>query len=152
MVRLRTVGFGHLCFGAESTRQGQDMTSIGKLANGLTVITRPMAGLETASVALFAAVGSRHEEERLNGLAHLFEHMVFKGAGGRTARQISEAIEDVGGDLNAATDRDGTNFMASVMAEHIPLGLELIADIDRKSTRLNSSHANISYAVFCLEK
>src|SRR3712207_5489446 len=55
--------------------------------------------------------------------------MVFKGAGGRSAREISEAIEDVGGDLNAATDRDGTNFMASVMAEHIPLGLELIADM-----------------------
>lgn len=58
------------------------MTSISTLANGLTVITRPMPGLETASIALFAGVGSRHEEERLNGLAHLFEHMVFKGAGG----------------------------------------------------------------------
>src|SRR3546814_16510264 len=55
--------------------------------------------------------------------------MVFKGAGGRAAREISETIEDVGGDLNAATDRDNTSFMATVMAEHVPLGVELIADM-----------------------
>jgi predicted Zn-dependent peptidase len=55
--------------------------------------------------------------------------MVFKGAGGRSAREISEAIEDVGGDLNAATDRDGTNFTASVLAEHVPLAVELISDM-----------------------
>jgi predicted Zn-dependent peptidase len=55
--------------------------------------------------------------------------MVFKGAGGRSARDISETIEDVGGELNAATDRDGTSFTASVMAEHVPLGVELIADL-----------------------
>src|SRR3546814_17614859 len=55
--------------------------------------------------------------------------MVFKGAGGRFAREISETIEDVGGDLNAATDRDNTSFMATVMAEHVPLGVEIIADM-----------------------
>ena len=55
--------------------------------------------------------------------------MVFKGAGGRSARAISEAIEDVGGDLNACTERDGTSFTASVMAEHVPLAVELIADL-----------------------
>jgi predicted Zn-dependent peptidase len=88
-----------------------------------------MPGIETAAVGLYADTGSRHETERLNGIAHLFEHMVFKGAGGRSAREISEAIEDVGGDLNAATDRDSTNFTASVMAEHVPLGVELIADL-----------------------
>jgi predicted Zn-dependent peptidase len=55
--------------------------------------------------------------------------MVFKGAGGRSAREISEAIEDVGGDLNACTERDGTSYTASVMAEHLALGVELIADL-----------------------
>ncbi|MEA3048875.1 MAG: hypothetical protein QOG84_711 [Sphingomonadales bacterium] len=99
------------------------------LGNGLRVATREMPGLETAAVGLYADAGSRHEPEGLNGLAHLFEHMVFKGAGGRSAREIGEAIEDVGGDLNAATDRDGTSFTASVMAEHVPLGVELIADL-----------------------
>ncbi len=99
------------------------------LPGGLRVASRDMPGLETAVVGLYADVGSRHEPARLNGIAHLFEHMVFKGAGGRGAREISEAIEDVGGDLNACTDREGTNFTAAVMAEHIPLGLELIADM-----------------------
>jgi len=99
------------------------------LPNGLKVASREMPGLETAAVGLYADAGSRHEPARLNGIAHLFEHMVFKGAGGRSAREISEAIEDVGGDLNAATDRDGTSFTASVMAEHIPLGVELLADL-----------------------
>jgi predicted Zn-dependent peptidase len=99
------------------------------LPNGLKVASRAMAGIETAAVGLYADVGSRHEPERLNGIAHLFEHMVFKGAGGRSAREISEAIEDVGGDLNACTDRDGTNFTAAMLAEHVPLAIELIADM-----------------------
>jgi predicted Zn-dependent peptidase len=88
-----------------------------------------MPDLQTAAVGLFAEVGSRDEPAALNGIAHLFEHMVFKGAGGRSAREISEAIEDVGGDLNAATDRESTSFLASVLAEHVPLGVELISDL-----------------------
>jgi len=99
------------------------------LPNGLRVASRAMPGVETAAVGLYADAGSRHEDARVNGIAHLFEHMVFKGAGGRSAREISEAIEDVGGDLNACTERDGTNFTASVMAEHLPLGVELISDM-----------------------
>jgi predicted Zn-dependent peptidase len=99
------------------------------LANGLRVASREMPGIETAAVGLYAETGSRHEPVRLSGLAHLFEHMVFKGAGDRNAREISEAIEDVGGDLNAATDREATSFMASLLAEHLPLGIELIADL-----------------------
>jgi predicted Zn-dependent peptidase len=99
------------------------------LPNGLKVASREMPGIETAAVGLYAEAGSRHEPARLNGIAHLFEHMVFKGAGGRNAREISEAIEDVGGDLNACTDRDGTSFMTSVLAEHVPLGVELVSDL-----------------------
>ena len=99
------------------------------LANGLRVASRPMPGVETVAVGLYAEAGSRHEPARVNGLAHLFEHMVFKGAGGRSAREISEAVEDVGGDLNACTERDGTSFTASLLAEHLPLGIELIADM-----------------------
>src|SRR3954463_16676160 len=99
------------------------------LPNGLKVASREMPSVETAAVGLFAEAGSRHEPAHLNGIAHLFEHMVFKGAGGRSAREISEAIEDVGGDLNACTERDGTNFTAAVMAEHVPLAVELVSDM-----------------------
>jgi len=105
------------------------MMQLTVLPNGLRVASREMPGIETAAVGLYADVGSRHEPESLSGLAHLFEHMVFKGAGGRSARDISETIEDVGGDLNAATDRESTTFMASVLAEHVGLGIELIADL-----------------------
>jgi len=99
------------------------------LPGGLKVASRQMPGIETAAIGLYTEAGSRHEAARLNGLAHLFEHMVFKGAGGRSAREISEAIEDVGGDLNACTERDGTSFTASVLAEHVPLAVELLADL-----------------------
>jgi predicted Zn-dependent peptidase len=99
------------------------------LNNGLKVASRAMPGFETVAVGLYAEVGSRHEPAHLNGIAHLYEHMVFKGAGGRTARELNETVEDVGGDLNASTDREGTNFTATLLAEHLPLGIELIADM-----------------------
>ncbi|HEY0115801.1 MAG TPA: pitrilysin family protein [Allosphingosinicella sp.] len=105
------------------------MMKLTTLPNGLRVASRSMPGFETVAVGLYADAGSRHEPAALNGIAHLFEHMVFKGAGGRSAREISEAIEDVGGDLNAATDREGTSFSATLLAEHLPLGIELLSDM-----------------------
>lgn len=105
------------------------MMKLTTLDNGLRVASRAMPGFETVAVGLYADVGSRHEPARLNGIAHLYEHMVFKGAGSRSAREMNEAVEDVGGDLNASTDREGTNFTASLLAEHLPLGIELIADM-----------------------
>src|SRR3712207_3563162 len=105
------------------------MMKLTVLDNGLHVASRAMPAVATVAVGLFADAGSRHEPAELNGIAHLFEHMVFKGAGGRSAREISEAIEDVGGDLNACTDREATNFTATLLAEHLPLGIELIADL-----------------------
>jgi predicted Zn-dependent peptidase len=100
------------------------------LSNGW-VASRPMQSVETVAVGLYAETGSRHEPARLNG-PHLFEHMVFKGAGGRSAREISEAVEDVGGDLNASTDRELTAFYASLLAPDSPLGVGLIADLVRR--------------------
>lgn len=91
-----------------------------------------MSGVETVSVGLHVDCGARDEDARLNGLAHLFEHMVFKGAGGRSAREISEAVENVGGYLNAFTSRDQTAFQARLLAEDLGLGVELIADLIRK--------------------
>jgi predicted Zn-dependent peptidase len=105
------------------------MMKLTTLASGLKVASRPMPGFETVAVGLYADAGSRHEAARVNGLAHLFEHMVFKGAGGRSARELSETVEDVGGDLNACTERDGTSFTASLLAEHLPLGIELLSDM-----------------------
>jgi predicted Zn-dependent peptidase len=108
------------------------MMQLTTLANGLRVASRGMQSVETVAVGLYADCGSRDEPAELNGIAHLFEHMVFKGAGGRSARAISELVESVGGDLNAATDREGTAFYASLLAADLELGVELLADLVRR--------------------
>ena len=108
------------------------MMELTTLANGLRVASRPMQSVETVAVGLYAATGSRYESAQLNGVAHLFEHMVFKGAGGRSAREISELVEDVGGDLNASTDRELTAFYASLLAPDLALGVGLLADLVRR--------------------
>jgi predicted Zn-dependent peptidase len=101
------------------------------LANGITVAADPIPGAESVSVGLYAKVGSRSEPESLAGLAHLVEHMVFKGAGGRDTRTLAEAIEDVGGSLNAWTARDQTVFHGRALARDLPLVAELVADLVR---------------------
>jgi predicted Zn-dependent peptidase len=101
------------------------------LANGLNVAADPIAGAESVSLGLYAAVGSRSEPARLGGLAHLVEHMVFKGAGGRDTRALAEVIEDVGGSLNAWTARDQTVFHGRALGRDLPLVAELIADLVR---------------------
>jgi predicted Zn-dependent peptidase len=108
------------------------MMCLTTLSNGLRVASRPMQSVETVAVGLYVEAGSRNEPKHRNGLAHLFEHMVFKGAGGRSARQISEAIENVGGELNASTDRELTVFYASLLAPDLPLGVALLADLARR--------------------
>jgi len=105
-----------------------------RLGNGLTVAIDPMDGAQSASIGLYAAVGSRSEADGKGGLAHLLEHMVFKGARGRSARGIAEAIEDVGGSLNAWTARDQTVFHARTLPADVGLALELIADLVRAPT------------------
>ena len=99
------------------------------LSNGLTVAVDPLPGAESVAVGLYASVGSRSEPEPLSGLAHLVEHMVFKGAGGRDTRVLAEAIEDVGGSLNAWTARDQTVFHGRALARDLALVAELIADL-----------------------
>ena len=107
------------------------MAELTRLSNGLGVAIDPMPGAESAAIGLHAFVGSRSEADGKGGLAHLVEHMVFKGARGRDARAIAEAIEDVGGTLNAWTSRDQTSFHARTLAPDVGLALELIADLVR---------------------
>ncbi|WP_395622269.1 M16 family metallopeptidase [Sphingomonas daechungensis] len=102
-----------------------------RLANGLTVAVDPIAGAESVALGVYAMVGSRSEPENCSGLAHLVEHMVFKGAGGRNTRELAEAIEDVGGYMNAWTSRDQTTFHGRVLARDTALLAELLADLIR---------------------
>ena len=107
------------------------MAELTRLANGLTVAIDPMPGAQSAAIGLHAFVGSRSEPDGKGGLAHLVEHMVFKGTRSRDARAIAEVIEDVGGSLNAWTSRDQTAFHARTLAPDVGLALELIADLVR---------------------
>jgi len=103
--------------------------TVSRLGNGLTVASLSMPGLETAAVGLYIDSGSRFEEAEHSGAAHMLEHMVFKGTGRRSAREIAESIEAVGGVLNAYTARDQTTFYARVLGDDVPLGVELVSDL-----------------------
>jgi predicted Zn-dependent peptidase len=100
-----------------------------RLSNGVRVALDPMPGLATAALGVWQRVGARWEPAELNGVAHLFEHMAFKGAGPRDARQFAEAIEDIGGVMNAGTGYERTAYYARIVGEHAPFALDLIADI-----------------------
>ena len=103
------------------------------LANGLRVASDTMPEVESASLGVWVACGTRHESAELNGMAHMLEHMAFKGTRTRSARAIAEEIETVGGSLNAYTGREITAYHASVLKEDVALGVELVADILRNS-------------------
>ncbi|WP_374546780.1 M16 family metallopeptidase [Rhodoblastus sp.] len=97
--------------------------------SGLRVVTDAMPGLETASLGVFVAAGSRSESAAEQGLSHLLEHMAFKGTRRRDARAIAEAVESAGGDLNAATGVESTAYYARVLREDCGLALDVLADI-----------------------
>ena len=102
---------------------------VSHLANGLTVASDTMDTVETVSLGAWVGVGTRHEPAEINGVAHLLEHMAFKGTERRSARDIAEEIEAVGGHLNAYTSRESTAYYAKVLAEDAPLAVDIIADI-----------------------
>ena len=99
------------------------------LSNGLRVVTHRMESVETVSLGAWISVGTRHERADVNGIAHMVEHMAFKGTRRRSARAIAEEIESVGGHLNAYTAREFTSFHATVLAGDEGLALDIIADI-----------------------
>lgn len=104
-------------------------TEITTLRNGIRVVTQHIPRLETVSLGVWVAVGARHERDDQHGLAHFLEHMAFKGTKERSARQIADEIESVGGDLNASTGLDTTAYFARVLKGDDQVALELIADI-----------------------
>lgn len=104
------------------------------LSNGFRIVTERMPGLKSASVGIWVGAGGRDERPEQNGIAHFLEHMAFKGTATRSPVQIAEAIEDVGGYMNAYTSREVTAYYARVLGADVPLAIEVIADILRNST------------------
>ena len=99
------------------------------LANGLRVVTDAMPRLQSASVGVWVDAGARYETPEVNGVAHLLEHMAFKGTKRRNAQTIAEEIEAVGGHLNAYTSREQTAYFARVLRDDVPLAVDILADI-----------------------
>nr|WP_082872907.1 pitrilysin family protein [Rhodobacter xanthinilyticus] len=105
------------------------MIEITTLSNGLRIITENMPGLASATIGVWVMAGGRNERPEQNGIAHFLEHMAFKGTKTRSALQIAEAIEDVGGYINAYTSREMTAYYARVLGADVPLALDVISDI-----------------------
>jgi len=104
------------------------------LPNGVRVVTGPMTGVKSASLIFYWGVGSRYEPAPIAGVSHFLEHMLFKGTERRPdPKQISEEVEGVGGVLNAATGREGTNYWCKVPSTHFAAAYDVLADILRNS-------------------
>ncbi len=100
-----------------------------RLPQGLTVVTERMDRVETVSLGAYVAAGTRHETADENGVSHFLEHMAFKGTERRSATQIAEEVEAVGGHINAYTAREQTAFYVKVLKEDVALGTDIIGDI-----------------------
>lgn len=103
------------------------------LANGMTVLTDDMPHLESASLGIWVKAGSRSETEAEHGISHMLEHMAFKGTTTRNAMEIASTIENVGGDLNAATSVEHTGYFARVLKEDVALSADILSDILQNS-------------------
>jgi predicted Zn-dependent peptidase len=108
-------------------------TRVTTLPNGLRVASDAMPQVDTVSLGVWVGVGTRNEPPEINGVSHMLEHMAFKGTEGRSARAIAEAIEDVGGHLNAYTTREHTAYYAKVLTDDVPLAVDIVADILQRS-------------------
>jgi predicted Zn-dependent peptidase len=108
-----------------------DVTSprVHTLSNGVRVVCDPIPGLHTVALSVVAGRGARWEDPARSGWSHLLEHMVFKGAGGRSAREIVEVIEAEGGHINAATGYERTSFQVRALTGGLDLGSAVIADL-----------------------
>ncbi|HEY7699065.1 MAG TPA: pitrilysin family protein, partial [Vicinamibacteria bacterium] len=100
-----------------------------RLPNGIRVLTESIPGVRSVSAGVWVRQGSAHESPGLHGASHLLEHLVFKGTERRDAKEIALSLERLGGSLDAFTSREHTSFQARVLPEHLPVALDVLADL-----------------------
>lgn len=120
------------------------------LKNGMRVITDTVKSAETVSLGVWVSVGARFETPQIGGISHVLEHMAFKGTTTRSAYQIAEEIEDVGGIMNAYTGKDMTAYYVKVLKADMKLGLNIIADILQNS-KMDAVELAKEQGVICQE-
>jgi predicted Zn-dependent peptidase len=101
------------------------------LDNGLRILTERMTQVRSVSIGVWLTRGSRHETAERGGIAHFVEHMLFKGTGTRSAEDIAQAIDSIGGQLDAFTAKEYASYYIKVLDEHLPLAMDILADIVR---------------------
>ena len=101
------------------------------LGNGLRILTEPMTSVRSISIGVWLTRGSRHESAERSGIAHFVEHMLFKGTATRTAEDIAQAIDSIGGQLDAFTAKEYASYYIKVLDEHLPLAIDILSDIVR---------------------
>ena len=101
------------------------------LGNGLRILTERMTQVRSVSIGVWLTRGSRHETAERGGIAHFVEHMLFKGTASRTAEDIAQAIDSIGGQLDAFTAKEYASYYIKVLDEHLPLAIDVLADIVR---------------------
>lgn len=105
------------------------MTTIKQLSNGITVVMEDLPYLLSTAFGVWVKVGSANEDENNNGIAHMIEHMLFKGTQKRNAKQIADEMARIGGNVNAFTSKECTSYYATVLSEHLPIAIDIIADM-----------------------
>ena len=109
-------------------------TRLSELTNGLKIATREMPHATTLSVGIWVNAGARDEGDHEQGIAHMLEHMAFKGTKRRDAQAIATEVENVGGFMNAHTSREETAYYLRLLPENLDLGVDILADILTEST------------------
>ena len=111
----------------------ESQVKVTNLDNGIRVVSDTMNSVESVSLGAWFGIGTRNESADVNGVAHLLEHMAFKGTNGRSAAAIAEEVELVGGHLNAYTSREQTAYYAKLLKGDMSLGVDILSDILQNS-------------------
>lgn len=109
------------------------MIHIEKLSNNITVVLEPMPYLRSVAFGVWIKAGSVNETIKNNGIAHVIEHMLFKGTTNRDAKKIADDMAKIGGNMNAYTSKEGTSYYATTLSEHLPIAIDIISDMLKNS-------------------
>src|ERR1700681_4783818 len=99
------------------------------LDNGIRLVTESMGHVRSVSLGVWLTSGSRHESDEESGIAHFVEHMLFKGTATRSADDIAQAVDSIGGQLDAFTAKEYASYYVKVLDEHLPLAIDILSDI-----------------------